>query len=115
MESIDENPIIEVGDADFEEKVLKSDFPVLVDFWASWCGPCKSIAPIVEEVEEVAREYAQKLKVAKFDVDTGSKVAQKYDIRGIPTLILFKNGDILAQRVGALTKAQLCEFLDKDL
>ncbi len=97
---------IELTDATFDEKVLKSDVPVLVDFWAVWCGPCKMVAPIVEEV---GNEYEGKLQVAKMDIDQNRQVAMQYGIRSIPTLLLFKNGDVVEQIVGAVPKAQLLE------
>ena len=101
-----------VSDASFDSDVLKADKPVLVDFWAEWCGPCKMIAPTLEEVSS---SYASKVQVAKVDVDNNREVPAKYGIRGIPTLMLFKNGQIAATKVGALTKAQLTAFLDGHL
>jgi len=101
-----------VNDATFEPEVLKSDIPVLVDYWAEWCGPCKSIAPMLAEV---AKEYSGKLKVAKINVDDNQEVPRKYGIRGIPTLMLFKNGNMEAQKVGALSKSQLTAFLDSNI
>ena len=101
--------ITHVTDASFEADVLKSGEPVLVDYWAEWCGPCKMIAPILEEV---ASAYAGKIKVAKMDVDANQEIPAKFGIRGIPTLILFKNGQEVAKKVGALSKSQLTAFLD---
>ena len=99
-------------DADFETDVLKADKPVLVDYWAEWCGPCKMIAPILEEV---AQEYSEKLKVCKIDIDANQGTPPKYGIRGIPTLMLFKNGEVSATKVGALSKSQLQAFLDSNI
>jgi thioredoxin 1 len=104
--------IIIVSDASFDETVIKSDSPVLVDFWAEWCGPCKSIAPILAEV---AADYASKVKIAKLNIDDNPDTPVKYEVRSIPTLILFKNGEALATKIGALTKAQLTAFLDENL
>ncbi|MDX1376166.1 MAG: thioredoxin TrxA [Burkholderiales bacterium] len=101
-----------VTDDTFEPEVLKSDLPVLVDYWAEWCGPCKSIAPILDEV---AQEYDGRLKVAKMNVDENQQVPAKFGIRGIPTLMLFKNGNLEATKVGALSKSQLTAFLDSNI
>ncbi len=101
-----------VSDATFEQDVLKSDKPVLVDYWAEWCGPCKMIAPILDEV---AGSYGTKLQVAKMNVDENREIPAKFGIRGIPTLMLFKNGELAATKVGAMSKAQLTAFLDQQL
>ncbi|AZG14101.1 MULTISPECIES: thioredoxin TrxA [Cupriavidus] len=98
-----------VSDASFDTDVLKSDKPVLLDFWAEWCGPCKMIAPILDEV---AKDYGDRVQIAKINVDENQQVPAKFGIRGIPTLILFKNGEVVAQKVGALSKSQLTSFLD---
>ena len=99
-------------DDSFELEVLKSTLPVLVDYWAEWCGPCKAIAPVLEEI---AKEYSGKLKIAKVDVDSNTEVPKKFNIRGIPTLMLFKNGVVEATKVGALSKSQLTAFLDSNI
>jgi thioredoxin 1 len=104
--------IVHVTDETFDPQVLKSDLPVLVDYWAEWCGPCKAVAPILAEV---AKEYDGKLRVAKLNVDDNIEVPKKYNIRGIPTLMLFKNGNMEAMKVGALSKSQLTAFLDSNL
>ena len=101
-----------ISDASFEADVLQSDLPVLVDYWAEWCGPCKSIAPILEEV---AKDYEGRLKIAKINVDENQAVPAKFGIRGIPTLMLFKNGNVEATKVGALSKSQLTAFLDSNI
>jgi thioredoxin 1 len=101
-----------VTDAEFEPKVLRSGTPVLVDFWAEWCGPCKMIAPILDEI---AREYEGRLTVAKLNIDDNPSTPPKYGIRGIPTLMLFKNGNVEATKVGALSKSQLAAFIDSNL
>ena len=101
-----------ITDASFEADVLKSERPVLVDFWAEWCGPCKSIAPILEEV---ASAYEGKISIVKLDVDANTAIPAKFGIRGIPTLILFKNGAAAAQKVGALAKGQLTSFIDSNI
>ncbi len=101
-----------VTDATFEAEVLQSAVPVLVDYWAEWCGPCRSIAPVLDEI---SREYAGRLKVAKVNVDENVKTPARYGIRGIPTLMLFKNGDVAATKVGALSKSQLSAFIDSHI
>ncbi len=104
--------ITAVSDASFDKEVLQSGQPVLVDFWAEWCGPCRMIAPILEEV---ATAYKGKLKVAKVNVDENSDIPAKYGIRGIPSLLLFKDGQVVATKVGALSKSQLTAFVDGQL
>jgi thioredoxin 1 len=107
------NPhIVHTSDSTFAQDVLKSDKPVLLDFWAEWCGPCKMIAPILDEI---ASEYQDRVKIAKLNIDENPQTPPKYGIRGIPTLILFKNGTVEAQKVGALSKSQLAAFLDSNL
>lgn len=106
------NNISHVTDASFETEVLQSDVPVLVDYWAEWCGPCKMIAPILEEI---VAEYDGRLKIAKLNIDENPETPPKFGIRGIPTLILFKGGDIEATKVGALSKSQLSAFIDSNL
>ncbi|KAG4080788.1 hypothetical protein HA402_009959 [Bradysia odoriphaga] len=101
-----------VSDASFDAEVLKSSQPVLVDYWAAWCGPCKMIAPILDEV---ATEYAGRLTIAKLNVDENQETAAKYGVRGIPTLMLFKDGQAAATKVGALSKSQLTAFLNDAL
>jgi thioredoxin 1 len=101
-----------VTDATFEAQALKSTLPVLVDFWAEWCGPCKMIAPILEEV---AAAYQGRVQIMKLNVDENNETPSKYGVRGIPTLILFKEGNIAATKVGALSKSQLSAFLDEHL
>lgn len=104
--------IVYVTDTTFEQEVLQSQTPVLVDYWAEWCGPCKMIAPILDEV---AKEYSGKLKIAKLNIDENASTPPKYGIRGIPTLMLFKNGNVEATKVGALSKSQLSAFIDSNI
>ena len=101
--------IVHVSDASFEADVLQADGPVLVDFWAEWCGPCKMIAPVLEQL---AGEYQGRLKVCKMDVDANTATAPKYGVRGIPTLIVFNNGEVAGTKVGAMSKSQLAAFVD---
>ena len=104
--------IIHVSDGSFEADVLKSNIPVLVDFWADWCGPCKMIAPILEEM---STQYTDRLKVTKLNIDDNPSTPPKYGIRGIPTLMLFKNGQVEATKVGAVSKSQLSSFIESNL
>ncbi|NMG03378.1 thioredoxin TrxA, partial [Azoarcus taiwanensis] len=101
-----------VTDANFDSEVIQEQLPVLVDYWAEWCGPCKMIAPILDDV---AKEYAGKLKVAKLNIDENQETPAKFGIRGIPTLMLFKGGNVEATKVGALSKSQLTAFIDSNL
>jgi len=103
--------IITLTDASFEQDVLKADRPVIVDFWAEWCGPCKMIAPILAEV---AAELSDKVTIGKLNVDENAETAPKYGIRGIPTLLMFKDGNVVATKVGALSKTQLIEFINEN-
>ena len=104
--------VIHATDADFDNQVLNADGPVLVDFWATWCGPCKMIAPALDEL---ASTYAGRAKVVKVDIDQNRNIAMKYHVRSIPTLLLFKNGQVQATQIGAVGKAQLAQMLDKAL
>ena len=104
--------LVHTNDSNFDADVINSEKPALVDFWAEWCGPCKMIAPMLDEA---ATEYADKLSVVKLNVDESPNVAAKFGIRSIPTLMLFKDGAVHAQKVGALSKSQLTEFLDSNL
>ena len=106
------NTITHLTDETFEEEVLQSNIPILVDYWAPWCEPCKMIAPILESL---TAEYAGKLKISKLNIDDNQKTPQKYGVRGIPTLMFFKNGNVEATKVGALSKSQLTAFIDSNL
>jgi len=104
--------IIHVTDASFETDVLNSNVPVLVDYWAEWCGPCRMIAPILEEL---SGDYSGKLTIAKLNIDENREITSKYGIRGIPTLMIFKDGDVAGTKVGALSKSQLSAFIDSTI
>jgi thioredoxin 1 len=104
--------IVHISDESFEEEVLQSEKPVLIDYWAEWCGPCKMIAPALEEI---AGEYSDRLKVVKLNIDDNPQTPPKYGIRGIPTLMVFKNGQVEATKVGAASKAQLTAFIEESL
>ena len=104
--------IVHVTDSTFEDEVLKSESPVIVDYWAEWCAPCKMITPILEEISE---QYAGKLTVAKMNIDENPKTPPKYGIRGIPTLMIFKGGNVAGTKVGALSKSQLMAFVDSTI
>jgi thioredoxin 1 len=104
--------IVYVTDDTFTDEVLKTDIPVLVDYWAEWCGPCKTITPVLDEI---AQEYVGKLKIAKLNIDENPNTPPKYGVRGIPTLMLFKGGAVEATRVGALSKSQLTALIDRNL
>ena len=107
-----EKSIVHITDDTFESEVLQSQTPVLVDYWAEWCGPCKMIAPALDQI---AAEYTGRLKVAKLNIDENQSTSPKYGIRGIPTLMLFKNGAVEATKVGALSKTQLAAFIDSNI
>lgn len=104
--------IVTVTDETFEEEVLQAGSPVLVDFWAPWCGPCKMIAPLLEELSE---KYGEKIKICKVDVDSNKETPAKFNIRGIPTLTIFKNGSAEGTKVGALSRAQLTDFIETNI
>ena len=104
--------ITQVKDADFETEVLKSDTPVLLDFWAEWCGPCKSIAPMLDDI---AKEYSGRLKVVKINIDENQKTPMTYGIRGIPTLMVFKGGKVEATQIGAVGRGQLTQLIDRTI
>ncbi|MCB1857402.1 MAG: thioredoxin TrxA [Gammaproteobacteria bacterium] len=104
--------IVHLSDDSFETEVMQSSVPVLVDYWAEWCGPCKMIAPVLEEI---AGEYAGRVKVAKLNIDENPNIPPRYGIRGIPTLMLFKDGEVEATKVGAVSKSQLTAFIDSNL
>ena len=106
------NSIVHVSDDSFQEEVLDSESPVLIDYWAEWCGPCKMIAPILEQI---ADEYDGRLKIAKLNIDENPMTPPKYGIRGIPTLMLFKNGNVEATKVGAVSKSQLADFIESNV
>lgn len=106
------NKIVHISDASFADEVLNADGPVLIDYWAEWCGPCKMIAPILDELAE---EYGDRLKIAKLNIDENPETPPKYGIRGIPTLMLFKNGAVEATKVGAVSKSQLAAFIDSNV
>ena len=103
---------VQITDSSFDSDVLKAEKPVLVDYWAEWCGPCKMLAPILDEV---AVEYGDKLTVAKLDIDSNPNTPPKYGIRGIPTLMIFKGGNVVGQKVGAMSKSQLTAFIDETI
>jgi thioredoxin 1 len=104
--------VLHVTDTEFNETVLKASVPVLVDYWAEWCGPCKQLSPVVDEI---AKDYDGKLTVVKINIDENPQTPQTYGVRGIPTLMLFKNGEVEATKVGALTKSQLAAFIDSNI
>jgi len=104
--------IVHVSDESFEEEVLNADIPVLIDYWAEWCGPCKMIAPILDELAE---EYSERVKIAKLNIDDNPETPPKYGIRGIPTLMIFKDGNVEATKVGAVSKSQLTDFIENNV
>ncbi len=109
---MNENLIHRADDQTFQQEVLQSDLPVLVDFWAEWCGPCKMIAPLLTQIAEA---YRGRLKVVKVNIDEAPRTPQQYGVRGIPTLMIFKNGEVVATRVGAMSKAELESFINANL
>jgi len=104
--------ILKLSDAEFENQVIKSEKPILVDYWAEWCGPCKMIAPVLEEI---AQELSDKVLIGKLNVDENSQTPPKYGIRGIPTLMLFKNGEVVGTQVGAISKSDLVSFIEENI
>ena len=104
--------ILKLTDAEFESQVIKSEKPILVDYWAEWCGPCKMIAPVLEEI---AQELSDKVLIGKLNVDENSQTPPKYGIRGIPTLMLFKNGEVVGTQVGAISKSDLVSFIEENI
>jgi thioredoxin 1 len=104
--------VLHISDDDFEKVVLKAQGPILVDYWAEWCGPCKQLAPVLDEI---AKDYQGKLTIVKLNIDENPKTPQRYGVRGIPTLMIFKNGEVDATKVGALPKGQLAQFIDSNL
>jgi thioredoxin 1 len=104
--------LLKISDDSFDTEVIASTEPVLIDYWAEWCGPCKMIAPVLEEI---APEYEGRLKIAKLNIDENTATPSKYGVRGIPTLMLFKNGEVAATKVGALSKSQLITFIDENI
>ncbi|NOT10876.1 MAG: thioredoxin TrxA [Methylococcaceae bacterium] len=104
--------VLQISDSDFNEKVLKADGPVLVDYWAPWCGPCKMISPLLDDV---SKEYAGKLTVVKLNIDDNPQTPQHYGVRGIPTLMIFKGGEVEGTKVGAITKSQLADFINTNI